>query len=310
MLFIILSIPSHSCWEKGAHKMTLRDLEIFLQVSQYGSMRKAAEALFISQPSVSGAVRAIEEEYGVLLFERLNHRLYITPEGRELEARARRILAQFEELEHSLKNSSEHESLRIGATLTIGTCILPEILQAMGEPQATVLVENTRTIEGLLVQGELDIGLVEGKIRQPDLTAAPVMEDFLTAVGTESIEKPITLAELCSRYPLLMREKGSGTRAMVEEALIREGVVWREQWVCSNTQALLRAAEAGLGVTIISRMLAREALESGRLYEIPLKNCHLSRTFRLVWHKDKFQSPEFLHFCRICRAYAEKAKAV
>ena len=87
--------------------MTLRDLEIFLQVCQYGSMRKAAEVLYISQPSVSGAVRAIEEEYGVLLFERLNHRLYITPQGQELESRARRILAQFEELEHSLKNSSE-----------------------------------------------------------------------------------------------------------------------------------------------------------------------------------------------------------
>lgn len=290
--------------------MTLRDLEIFLQVSQYGSMRKAAEALYISQPSVSGAVRAIEEEYGVLLFERLNHRLYITPEGRELEARARRILAQFEELEHSLKNSSEHEILRIGATLTVGTCVLPEILQAMGEPQATVLVENTRAIEGLLVQGELDIGLVEGGILHPDLTAVPVMEDFLTAVGAEAVEEPLTLTELCSRYPLLMRENGSGTRAMVEEALIREGVAWREQWVCSNTQALLRAAEAGFGVTIISRMLAGEALESGRLYEISLKNCRLSRAFRLVWHKDKFQSPEFLRFCQTCRAYAEKAKAV
>ena len=284
--------------------MTLRDLEIFLKVCQHSSMRKAAEDLYISQPSVSGAVRAIEEEYGVLLFERLNHRLHITAEGCELAARARRILSQFEELEHSLKNSSEHETLRIGATLTVGTCILPEILRQMKEPPATVLVENTRSIENRLVHGELDIGFVEGEIRHPDLLALPVMEDLLIAVGAEPAEEPMTLPKLCSRYPLLMREPGSGTRAMVEDALKQEGIPWREQWVCSNTQALLRAAEAGLGITIISRMLAQDSLKAGKLHQITLENCYLSRTFRLVWHKDKFQSPAFLHFCRMCREYA------
>lgn len=290
---------------KGMSIMTLRDLEVFLAVYEHNSMRKAAEALYISQPSVSGVIRSIEEEYEVRLFERLNHRLHITPEGKALAIRASRLLSQFQELEHSLKNSSEHDSLRIGATLTVGTCILPEILGPMKGLRAWVLVENTQAIENRLVKGELDIGFVEGEIYHPDLEVFPVMEDPLIAVCSQPAKEPLSLGELCRKYPLLMREPGSGTRAMLEDALTRGGVEWKEGWVCSNTQALLRAAQAGLGVTVISRLLAQDFLDDGKLFEIPLSDCRLERSFRLVWHKDKYQGTAFQNFCALCREYAQ-----
>ena len=286
--------------------MTLRDLEVFLAVYEQNSMRKAAEALYISQPSVSGVIRSIEEEYQVRLFERLNHRLHVTSEGEALANRARRLLSQFQELENSLQNSAERESLRIGATLTVGTCVLPEILKPMKGLDTWVMVENTRAIENRLVKGELDIGFVEGAIQHPDLEVSPIMQDPLIAVCSQPKTSPLTLEELCQQYPLLMREPGSGTRAMLEEALSRQGIAWKEGWVCSNTQALLRAAEAGLGVTVISRLLAQEFLNAGRLFEIPLVDCRLERSFRLVWHKDKFQGPTFQSFCSQCRGYAQK----
>lgn len=286
--------------------MTLRDLEVYMAVYEHNSMRKAAESLYISQPSVSGVIRSIEKEYGVRLFERLNHRLHVTPEGEALANRARRLLSQFQELEHSLKNSAEGDFLRIGATLTVGTCILPEILRPMKELRSWVLVENTRAIEERLVKGELDIGFVEGEIHHPDLEISPIMEDPLIAVSHTRENVPLSLAELCRKYPLLMREPGSGTRARLEETLLRQGVSWREGWVCSNTQALLRAAESGLGVTVISRLLAQDSLAAGRLFEVPLSDCRLERSFRLVWHKDKFQGPVFQSFCTRCREYAQK----
>lgn len=286
--------------------MTLRDLEVYLAVYEHNSMRKAAESLYISQPSVSGVIRNIEEEYGVRLFERLNHRLHVTPEGEALANRARRLISQFQELEHSLQNSAERDFLRIGATLTVGTCILPEILRSMKKLRSWVLVENTRAVEARLVKGELDIGFVEGEIHHPDLEVSAVMDDPLIAVSNTQEPTPLSLAELCQKYPLLMRESGSGTRAMLEEALLRRGVTWNEGWVCSNTQALLRAAEAGLGVTVISRLLAQDSLAAGRLFEIPLSDCQLERSFRLVWHKDKFQGPSFQSFCALCREYAQK----
>ena len=107
--------------------MTLRHLEIFLAVAETGSMRKAAEQLYISQPTVSGAIRELEEEYDVLLFERLNQRLFITPEGRQLTIYARELLSLFHEMEYTLRHSSDHAILRIGATLTVGTCVLPAV---------------------------------------------------------------------------------------------------------------------------------------------------------------------------------------
>lgn len=288
--------------------MTLRHLEIFLAVFDWGNMRRAAESLYISQPTVSGAVKEIEEEYGVLLFERLNHRLHVTREGELLASYARRLLALFREMDGTLKSHGEHASLRIGATLTIGTCVLPDILQVMKQepsaPEPVVLVDNTRAIEERIARGELDVGFVEGVIQHPDLTALPVMDDPLIAVTAAPSPGPMTLKDLCAHFPLLMREPGSGTRAMVENLL--QGVPYRQAWVCSNTQAIIRAAEAGLGVTILSRLLAADSLQAGRLWEIPLTDCSLNRSFRLVWHKDKFMSPGLLAFCRLCREYADK----
>ena len=291
--------------------MTLRHLEIFLAVYDQQNMRRAAEKLYISQPTVSEAVREIEEEYGVLLFERLNHRLFVTTAGENLAVYARRLLGLFREMEDVLNTSAQRPILRIGATLTVGTCILPEILQRMQEDErtpSTVIVENTRSIEELVARGELDIGFVEGEISRKELVTTPIMEDPLIAVVAHPNLQPMTLEDLCRRYPLLMREPGSGTRAMVESTLQQKGVPYEERWVCSNTQALLRAAEAGLGAAILSRLLAQEAIQQKKLFEIPLTDCAMNRSFRLVWHKDKFQNPSFQCFCRLCREYAVEKK--
>lgn len=286
--------------------MTLRHLEIFLAVAETGSMRKAAETLYISQPTVSGAIREIEQHYDVLLFERLSQRLYITPEGRQLTIYARELLSLFHEMEYTLRHSSEHAILRIGATLTIGTCVLPEILRQLSAQKpipTSVQVENTSTIAQRLAEGALDIGFVEGQIHHPELVVMPMMADALTAVCARK-QPPMTLADLCGAFPFLMREKGSGTREMTDRLLAEKGLSCDIGWECSNTQTLLQAAEAGLGVTIISRLLAADALAAGRLFEIPLTDCQLHRSFSLVWHKDKFQGDSFLTFCHLCKSYA------
>lgn len=285
--------------------MTMRHLEIFLAVVESGSMRKAAEMLFISQPTISGAIREMEQAYDVRLFERLNQRLHITPEGRQLAIYARQILSLFREMEYTLQHCSTHAILRIGATLTVGTCVLPEILyrlQAKTEIPTSVQVKNTRAVAEDLLSGVLDIGFVEGAINHPDLVTLPVMQDYLVAVAATPAP-PMTLAQFCNTYPLLLRESGSGTRDLLEQQMREKGIVCQPSWVCSNTQTLLCAAEKGLGATVISRLLAAEALAEGRLHEIVLQDCCMTRAFRLVWHKDKFQGDGFLTFCHICKEF-------
>ena len=152
------------------------------------------------------------------------------------------------------------------------------------------------------ITGALDIGFVEGEITHPDLVVLPVMQDALAAVAAKPAP-PMTLAQFCSTYPLLLRESGSGTRDLFEQQIQQKGILCQPSWVCSNTQTLLSAAEMGLGATVISRLLAAEALQEGRLHEILLQDCQMMRTFCLVWHKDKFQGNGFLTFCHICKEF-------
>ncbi len=100
--------------------MTLRNLRIFLAVADCGSMSEAAKKMHIAQPSVSGTIGEIEEQYGVRLFERLGRRLYITPTGTQLCEYARHILSMYDAMELRLRNADETDMLRVGATVTVG----------------------------------------------------------------------------------------------------------------------------------------------------------------------------------------------
>ena len=111
--------------------MTIRHLKIFVEVAESGTMSAAAERCFISQPTVSQVIRELEEHYQVRLFERLSKKLYITESGERLLTSARKVLEQFNLLETNMESSRAEEYLRIGATITVGACLLSSILNDM-----------------------------------------------------------------------------------------------------------------------------------------------------------------------------------
>ena len=108
--------------------MTLRHLEIFAAVADHGTMSGAARALYIAQPTVSQAVAELESAYQVRLFERLSRRLYLTPEGQDMLGYARHILASVDEMERRLQDAAGRPLLRVGATITVATCLMPAVL--------------------------------------------------------------------------------------------------------------------------------------------------------------------------------------
>lgn len=109
--------------------MTIRHLKIFLAVAESGKMSLAAEQLFITQPSVSQAIRELEEHYQTLLFERLSKKLYITEDGKKLYVTAKQLVTQFESLEESMQKENRREKLRIGGTITLGSGILSRVVR-------------------------------------------------------------------------------------------------------------------------------------------------------------------------------------
>ena len=205
--------------------MTIRHLKIFIAVAETGSMSRAAQKLFLSQPTVSQAIRELEENYEVRLFERLSKRLYITPAGQELLGYAYQAVGQFDQLESRMQKNRRRESLRIGGTITVGACLLSNIMsdfkKMLPDAETFAYVGNTRTIEEKLLHSELDIAIVEGDIRNPDLISLSCIRDYLV-LGC-SREHPLARKEILhipelNHQSFVMREKGSGTRAFYRKA--------------------------------------------------------------------------------------------
>ena len=287
--------------------MTLRNLRIFLAVADCGSMSEAAKKMHIAQPSVSGTIGEIEEQYGVRLFERLGRRLYITPTGTQLREYARHILSMYDAMEQRLKNADETDLLRVGATVTVGTCVLggalKRYIEETNNPVPKVVVDNTHAIEQLLLKSELDVAVVEGKVSSPDLITQFMMNDPMALVCAPDHNpfgnrKSVRLADL-EEIPFILREKGSGTREVFESAMPRLNI----QWVCNNSEAILRGTEMGFGMTVISRRLASERLRAGSLVEVHVADASLERQFSIVWHKNKYLSNGLQQFIDICARY-------
>lgn len=271
--------------------MTLRGLEIFVKVAELKSMNNAAEALFISQPSVSGAIADLEKEFNVLLFERLNKRIYITEAGEQLLVYAKRMLSIKCEIERNMRDIDDMTPIRIGATVTIGTSILQEVIKKLDKMDIQVKIDDTPTIEQGILNNTLDIGLVEGRIQNRDILVTSFMKDELMCICKDSGEfkdkKNITLEEVLE-YPLIFREKNSGTRLVIDEAIEKvmsaTGKKANIIWDCNNTQTIISGVKNGMGISILSPKLVEE-IEGVKA--IPITDAGISRDFLMIVHKDK-----------------------
>ena len=271
--------------------MTLRGLEIFVKVAELKSMNNAAEALFISQPSVSGAIADLEKEFNVLLFERLNKRIYITEAGEQLLVYAKRMLSIKCEIERNMRDIDDMTPIRIGATVTIGTSILQEVIKKLDKMDIQVKIDDTPTIEQGILNNTLDIGLVEGRIQNRDILVTSFMKDELMCICKDSGEfkdkKNITLEEVLE-YPLIFREKNSGTRLVIDEAIEKvmsaTGKKANIIWDCNNTQTIISSVKNGMGISILSPKLVEE---TEGVKAIPIADAGISRDFLMIVHKDK-----------------------
>lgn len=277
--------------------MTIRHLRIFVEVAETGKMSTAAERCFISQPTVSQAIRELEAHYQVRLFERLSKRLYITPAGEQLLQYAHRVLSQFDIMENNMEEFHSAEQLRIGATITVGACLLSSVLNDLKQhhPQVNTYacVANTSLIERKLLNSELDVALIEGIISSPDLIAIPVVDDFLvlaTSINHPLAQKKQIHVQGLSQYDFVMREKGSGTRKLFENYLNKYGVSCRIAWEATCLDAFKGAILYNNCISAISVRLVEQEVATGRIHIIRNMESDWNRSFYLVYHKDKFFS--------------------
>lgn len=277
--------------------MTLRHIKIFLSVFQNRGITKAAQELRIAQPSVSLAVKELEDFYGAKLFDRIGRQIYPTENGRRLYDYALKICDLFDEANRSVKNPDALGEIRIGASITTGTKLLPDIINMYKKmrPEITVraVIGNSDEIERKVLANEIDLGFTEKRPQSAEIIAEPFGTDRLCAIAAPddplAAKQSVTPHELALQ-PFLTREKGSAVREITDAYFAVAGLSISPVMESTGTQALLNAAEKGIGVSILPYMLAKERIESGALRELPLEP-QIKRELNIIRHKSKFLSP-------------------
>nr|WP_294662213.1 LysR family transcriptional regulator [uncultured Blautia sp.] len=290
--------------------MTLRHLNIFVAVADYGSMSAAAAHLYLSQPTVSQAIRELEKHYNGLLFERLGKKLYLTERGKLLLPRARELVHQFEETEELMLNQGQSSTLKLGSTITVGTCLtpflIPELQKSCPEVKVSSYVSNTREIEQKLLRSELDVGIVEGEILSSDLIVLPIVEDCLVlAVGKEHplYERKILKVQDLNDQQFAMREQGSGTRQLFEDYAERHQISFQTVWEANSPRTLLNAVLYDRVLSVMSLRLMYHEVQHESIHVFRNENGEWNRKFKLVYHKNKFLTPAIHELERILHSY-------
>lgn len=288
-------------------------LKAFRSAAKNLSFTKASRELFISQPAVTKHIQALESEYGVRLFNRSGNKLHLTPAGKAMLKYADEVHKQHSVLQDSLNQYKENKGgvIRLGASTTIAQYVIPPILAGYHDRypgiKLTLLTGNSEQVADALIGGEIDLGIVEGKIKSREIKYQKFMQDELVAaVRTKNnlgIKNEITLNQLV-KLPLVLRERGSGTLEVFEHTLKNKGIKLSDlniQMFLGSTEAIkLYLASVDCIGFISFRALQRE-LESGELKMIKIKNFKAPRTFEFICPQGSVQSGITADFIKYAR---------
>lgn len=272
---------------------TLRQLKIFVAVAEYKKMNLAANKLYIAQPTVSQTVIDLEKEYDTVLFERHNKELKITPSGTLLLKRAKEIIALHEGLEKEMKKLQEQRPLKLGATLTIGNTLISDLIVSLNEKypdiDVSVFIDNTKILEHRMIHNELDLSLVEGIISHRDIQAEPVLDDKLEVVCSTKhplVQKSCIHMQDLTNQNFIMREQGSGTRAIFENIMATHHIPYITKWECCSSSAILDAVRHNLGLGILSSRCIKEYAQKGEIQVCNIEDLNMKRYFYLCYNQN------------------------
>ncbi len=269
-------------------------LKVFCSVAKTLNFSKAAEENYITQSAVSRIVKNLEDDLGVQLVHRQRGAVSLTSIGKQFYRRAQQIIRMYaatvkevDELANSVKGF-----LSIGTSTTVARYLFPELIFKFREKYPMIRVhhevKNTSGILDALIQGDIEVGLVEDRVYYPGVLSEKLCEDELVLVvgkkhpwaKTGQVTKELLLQE-----PFIRREKGSGTRRMMENRLKEMGIKSSGMNIVmtsANTDLIIEAVEQGLGTACVSKWAVRKKIRKGALVPVQLGNGPLSRDFLII----------------------------
>lgn len=291
--------------------MELRQLEVFCKVVELKSFSRAADAVFLTQPTISQHISALEKYFETKLLDRLGREIKPTHAGNLLYHYAREIIALREKASQELNKflGKQEGHLRIGASTIPGEYILPQRIGSFKEkfPATTITltIGDTRQIVEKLLQSDIELGVVGAQIKNDNLAYSPLVEDRVVLVIGRNHplweRKNIRPSELMN-VAVIQREEGSGTRISAEKALSSKGIDPRRLHVIAemgSTESVKQCVLSGIGASFISERAIQKEQQMGLLRAVPIQGIEIKRNFFIIIQKKRTLSP----LCKELRAF-------
>lgn len=277
--------------------MNIRHLRIFKAVCEEGSITKAAESLFVTQPAVSNTINELEGYLGTCLFDRISRGIQLNEIGRVFLTKTIKLLELYDDMEQNTKELEDNAAVKIGSSITIANFILPKIIaefeNVYDSTPITVIVDNAGKIEDMVSENKVDLGLVEGVVYNQGLISIPFGSYKLVAICSPrhkfAKKESIHINQLI-REKLLLREKGSAIRDILDSALLLQGISVTPIWTSVNSNALIQAVKEDLGISILPEEKIKNEIADGSILKIRIENLELISINHIVFHKDKYQT--------------------
>ena len=291
-------------------------LRTLLAICERGSFTRAAEELSLTQPAVSHHIRQLEEETGVRIFYRKKGTILLTPEGKIVEKYARRMAGLQEKMTRDLSAAARRiTALRVGITHTAESNLIAEVLAKYSAENEgvniTIVTETIHHLYEMLSNYEIDLAVVEGRVKDPSINALLLDTDYLVCVMSNhhplARQSMVTLGEI-RRERLILRLPNSGTRNLLEshlESLQMDLADFNVVLEVDNIATIKDLVRKDMGLSILARSACMDELRKGKLTALPIENLSMIRETNLLYHRD-FEHTEILR--ELMKLYSQTSR--
>ncbi len=279
--------------------MSPRILQIFVMVYREESISKAARKLNMSQPAVSSAIRAIESRYNIQLFGKNGRGIQRTRDADRLFEYASHIVSLYSQMDMDMAGENTDIPVRIGSSISIGSCLLPDCVLAfmdnfgVGMPQ--IEINSSDIIEKWILENRLDFAMIEGTVHSGAILSESLIDDHLSLVCSPrhplARKKTVTLDDL-REETFLLREKNSGTRELAQSTLLMHDFLLRPRLESTSTVAIINSVRINLGLSILPYRMLTQYFKDGSLVELEIRGVRFLRKYSIIYHQNKYLSPE------------------
>ena len=317
---MLMAVRTAARGSRSARNVENFRLKVFRAVAKHLNFRRASEELYLTQPAVTLQVKTLEQQLGVQLFDRSGIHISLTPAGNLLLKYARKIADLESAAAAALQEfgGEQRGELRIGASLTIAQYVLPHVLGEFQQqhPQVRPLLTtcNTEQVLEALVAHEVALGFIEGPTLRRDVKTEAFLEDeivLMAPAAHEWSDRGFVEPEELKSERLLMRERGSGTRRVVEIALQKRGIKPKQLNIAmefDSTEGITTAVEAGLGLGFASLWSIRKEIQLGTLRIVPVRDVRITRPLSVAYPLGQEPQGTALAFLRFVQSRCDRMK--